>query len=160
MDAEEVARACRTTLAPMLARKQLTLTIQAAPEMPDIQADLRCLRQIMINLLGNAIKFSHPGGTIRIVIEANAEQAFIRVIDQGIGIAPADIGRLGQPFVQGGTGYGRAHEGTGLGLSLSYDIVVKQHAGSIEFDTQLGEFTEFRIILPRGAATSKTGTIG
>jgi signal transduction histidine kinase len=48
-------------------------------------------------------------------------------------------------------------EGTGLGLSLSHDIVVKQHAGSIEVETEPGEFTEFRIILPRAAATSKTG---
>jgi two-component system NtrC family sensor kinase len=48
-------------------------------------------------------------------------------------------------------------EGTGLGLSLSYDIVVKQHTGSIEVDTRPGEFTEFRVILPRTAATSKKG---
>jgi two-component system NtrC family sensor kinase len=49
-------------------------------------------------------------------------------------------------------------EGTGLGLSLSYDIIVKQHAGSIEVDTQPGEFTEFRIVLPRGAANiAKSG---
>src|SRR6202022_4849859 len=48
-------------------------------------------------------------------------------------------------------------EGTGLGLSLSYDIIVKQHAGSIEVDTQPGEFTEFKVILPRKAALSKAG---
>ena len=48
-------------------------------------------------------------------------------------------------------------EGTGLGLSLSHDIVVKQHAGSIEVDTRPGEFTEFKVILPRVAATSKAG---
>ena len=48
-------------------------------------------------------------------------------------------------------------EGTGLGLSLSYDIIVKQHGGSIEVDTQPGEFTEFRVILPRKAAPSKAG---
>jgi signal transduction histidine kinase len=50
-----------------------------------------------------------------------------------------------------------AGEGTGLGLSLSYDIVVKQHGGSIEVDTQPGEFTEFKVILPRMAATDKAG---
>ena len=48
-------------------------------------------------------------------------------------------------------------EGTGLGLSLSYDIIVKQHAGSIEVDTRPGEFTEFKVILPRMAAKSKAG---
>ena len=50
-----------------------------------------------------------------------------------------------------------AGEGTGLGLSLSHDIVVKQHAGSIEVDTQPGEFTEFKVILPRMAAAGKAG---
>ena len=50
-----------------------------------------------------------------------------------------------------------AGEGTGLGLSMSHDIVVKQHAGTIEVDTRPGEFTEFRVILPRMAATAKQG---
>jgi signal transduction histidine kinase len=77
----------------------------------------------------------------------------IRIRDNGGGISPAIKEKIFNPFFTTKP----PGEGTGLGLSLSYDIVVKQHAGSIEVDTQPGEFTEFRVILPRRAAPSKTG---
>ena len=69
--------------------------------------------------------------------------------DNGTGIPPDVKERIFNPFFTTKP----AGEGTGLGLSISHDIVVKQHGGSIEVDTQPGEFTEFRIILPRRAAT-------
>ena len=72
----------------------------------------------------------------------------IRIRDNGTGI-PADVReKMFNPFFTTKP----AGEGTGLGLSISHDIIVKQHAGSIEVDTQPGEFTEFRIVLPRAAA--------
>jgi GAF domain-containing protein len=77
----------------------------------------------------------------------------IRIRDNGGGIPPEVREKMFNPFFTTKP----PGEGTGLGLSLSYDIIVKQHAGSIEVDTELGEFTEFRIILPRAAATGKTG---
>jgi GAF domain-containing protein len=77
----------------------------------------------------------------------------IRIRDSGIGIPPEVKEKIFNPFFTTKP----AGEGTGLGLSLSYDIVVKQHGGSIEVDTQPGEFTEFKVILPRIAATSKAG---
>jgi GAF domain-containing protein len=78
----------------------------------------------------------------------------IRIRDNGTGIPPEVKEKMFNPFFTTKP----AGEGTGLGLSLSYDIIVKQHAGSIEVDTQPGEFTEFRIVLPRGAATiAKSG---
>jgi signal transduction histidine kinase len=77
----------------------------------------------------------------------------IRIRDSGTGIPPEVKEKMFNPFFTTKP----AGEGTGLGLSLSYDIVVKQHGGSIEVDTQPGEFTEFKVILPRTAATSKTG---
>jgi two-component system NtrC family sensor kinase len=72
----------------------------------------------------------------------------IRIRDNGTGIPPEVRDKLFNPFFTTKP----AGEGTGLGLSLSYDIIVKQHGGSIEVDTQLGEFTEFKIVLPRSAA--------
>jgi signal transduction histidine kinase len=73
----------------------------------------------------------------------------IRIRDNGTGI-PADVkDKMFNPFFTTKP----AGEGTGLGLSISHDIVVKQHAGSIEIDTQPGEFTEVKIILPRTAAS-------
>jgi GAF domain-containing protein len=77
----------------------------------------------------------------------------IRIRDNGTGIPPEVREKMFNPFFTTKP----AGEGTGLGLSLSYDIVVKQHAGSIEVDTQLGEFTEFKVILPRKSALSKAG---
>ena len=74
----------------------------------------------------------------------------IRIRDNGTGIPPEVKERLFNPFFTTKP----AGEGTGLGLSISHDIIVKQHGGSIEVDTQTGEFTEFRIVLPRRAATS------
>ena len=77
----------------------------------------------------------------------------IRIRDNGSGIPPEVKEKMFNPFFTTKP----AGEGTGLGLSLSYDIVVKQHGGSIEVDTQPGEFTEFKVILPRMAATGKAG---
>ena len=77
----------------------------------------------------------------------------IRIRDSGTGIPPEVKEKMFNPFFTTKP----AGEGTGLGLSLSHDIVVKQHGGSIEVDTQPGEFTEFKVILPRMAATSKAG---
>ncbi len=76
----------------------------------------------------------------------------IRIRDNGIGIPPEVRDRMFNPFFTTKP----AGEGTGLGLSLSYDIVVKQHAGSIDVDTKPGEYTEFRIVLPRAAASLGT----
>jgi signal transduction histidine kinase len=73
----------------------------------------------------------------------------ITIRDNGFGISPEVRDKMFNPFFTTKP----PGEGTGLGLSLSYDIVVKQHSGSIEVDTQPGEFTEFRIILPRKAAS-------
>jgi two-component system NtrC family sensor kinase len=71
----------------------------------------------------------------------------IRIRDNGTGIPPEVKEKMFNPFFTTKP----AGEGTGLGLSISHDIIVKQHAGSIEVDTEPGEFTEFRIVLPRGA---------
>ena len=73
----------------------------------------------------------------------------ISIRDNGTGILPEVKEKLFTPFFTTKP----AGEGTGLGLSITHDIVVKQHSGSIEVDTQPGEFTEFRIILPRAAAS-------
>ena len=77
----------------------------------------------------------------------------IRIRDNGSGIPPEVKDKMFNPFFTTKP----PGEGTGLGLSLSHDIIVKQHGGSIEVDTRPGEFTEFRVVLPRTAATSKAG---
>jgi len=73
----------------------------------------------------------------------------ITIRDNGVGILPEVKEKMFNPFITTKP----AGEGTGLGLSISHDIIVKQHCGSIEVDTAPGEYTEFRIVLPRKAAT-------
>jgi signal transduction histidine kinase len=92
--------------------------------------------------------------TLAAVTKNLGDSVEIRIRDNGTGIPPEVKAKMFNPFFTTKP----VGEGTGLGLSLSYDIIVKQHGGSIEVETQPGEFTEFRIVLPRGAATvAKSG---
>jgi signal transduction histidine kinase len=86
--------------------------------------------------------------TLAVFTKNLGDSVEIRIHDNGIGIPPEVKEKIFDPFFTTKP----PGEGTGLGLSLSYDIIVKQHAGSIEVDTQPGEFTEVKIVLPRSAA--------
>ncbi len=117
------------------------------------------ITRVLLNLISNGFyaatkrKAEANGGnyepTLVAATKSLGDSVEIRIRDNGTGI-PAEVReKMFNPFFTTKP----AGEGTGLGLSLSYDIIVKQHSGSIEVDTQPGEFTEFRIVLPRGAAT-------
>ena len=114
---------------------------------------------MLLNLISNGFyaatkrKADANGGnyepTLAAATKNLGDSVEIRIRDNGTGIPPEVREKLFNPFFTTKP----AGEGTGLGLSISHDIIVKQHGGSIEVDTQPGEFTEFRIVLPRGAAT-------
>jgi two-component system, NtrC family, sensor kinase len=118
------------------------------------------ITRVLLNLISNgfyaAMKRKAEMGdgyepTVAAATRDLGDRVEIRIRDNGGGIPPEVKDKMFNPFFTTKP----PGEGTGLGLSLSYDIIVKQHAGSIEVDTQPGEFTEFRVILPRTAATSK-----
>jgi signal transduction histidine kinase len=122
------------------------------------------ITRVLLNLISNGFyaatkrKAETNGGSYEPTLAAATknlgDSVEIRIRDNGTGIPPEVKEKMFNPFFTTKP----AGEGTGLGLSLSYDIIVKQHAGSIEVDTQPGEFTEFRLVLPRGAATiAKSG---
>ena len=121
------------------------------------------ITRVLLNLISNGFyaatkrKAETNGGYEPVLSAATrslGDRVEIRIRDNGTGIPPQVREKLFNPFFTTKP----AGEGTGLGLSISYDIVVKQHAGSIDIDTRPGEFTEFRIVLPRGAATiAKSG---
>ena len=122
------------------------------------------ITRVLLNLISNGFyaatkrKAEANGGDYEPTLAATTknlgDSVEIRIRDNGTGIPPEVKEKMFTPFFTTKP----VGEGTGLGLSLSYDIIVKQHAGSIEVDTQPGEFTEFRIVLPRGAATiAKSG---
>ena len=119
---------------------------------------------MLLNLISNGFyaatkrKAEENGGnfepTLSVGTKNLGDLVEIRIRDNGTGIPPEVKEKMFNPFFTTKP----VGEGTGLGLSISYDIIVKQHAGSIEVDTQSGEFTEFKITLPRTAASvSKSG---
>ena len=121
------------------------------------------ITRVLLNLISNGFyavtkrKGEASAGYEPTVVAATrnlGDSIEILIRDNGTGIPPEVKEKMFDPFFTTKP----AGEGTGLGLSLSHDIIVKQHGGSIEVDTKPGEFTEFRIVLPRGAATvAKSG---
>ena len=116
------------------------------------------ITRVLLNLISNGVyatrdKTSPDGGIYRPTLTASTkdlgERVEIKIRDNGIGIPPEIKEKMFNPFFTTKP----AGEGTGLGLSISHDIIVKQHGGSIEVDTEPGEFTEVRIILPRTASS-------
>ncbi len=125
-----------------------------------IRADARRLKQILANLLGNAVKFTPSGGSIGLDVEGDIEQQVIRFIvwDTGIGIEGKDMERLFQPFVQSDGRLSREYEGTGLGLALAHRLV-EMHGGSISVESQVAKGSRLTVTLPwdGGSGTPEEG---
>lgn len=113
----------------------------------DIEADPRAVKQILLNLATNAIKFTPEGGTVTLKVEPKSTGIIVHVIDTGIGISEDDIARLAQPFEQIDSQHSRKHEGTGLGLALSKSLV-ELHGGNFSMSSVLGEGTTVTFTLP------------
>ncbi len=112
----------------------------------DVDADRRALKQIMLNLLSNALKFTPRGGSVTLGMTAAAGLLEITVADTGVGIAPEDLLRLGRPYEQAGDTVDRAR-GTGLGLSL-VKAFARLHGGDMVVESRLGEGTAISVRLP------------
>lgn len=112
-----------------------------------IEADPRAIKQILLNLMTNAIKFTPEGGVVSVVVEPKSAGVIIRVSDTGIGISKEDIARLAQPFEQIDSQHSRQHEGTGLGLALSKSLV-ELHGGNFKIESVVGEGTTVIFTLP------------
>src|SRR6185503_631754 len=106
------------------------------------------MKQILINLLTNAVKFTPEQGRVTLQVHGDLEQDLIQfsVIDNGMGIAPEDLQRLFQPFVQVDSGLNRQQEGTGLGLALVQKLT-DLHGGSVEVESEVGKGSRFTINL-------------
>jgi len=127
--------------------RNITIRTEIAPKMPLLTADERACRQIVINLLSNAIKFSHDYGVVTLSMKRQGENINISVRDNGIGMAPESIRRLGEPFFQVQDGLARQYEGTGLGLSIVKGLV-DLHEGRMHAVSELGVGTTMTVLLP------------
>ncbi|MGJ0454498.1 MAG: sensor histidine kinase [Methylocystis sp.] len=125
----------------------VTLAREYAEALSEIVADKRGCRQILINLLSNALKFTPRGGTVKLLLQAEGNHVVVIVADDGAGIAAGDLARLGDPFFQARASLERGHEGTGLGLSVVRGLV-GLHGGSIAIESGLQAGTTVSVRLP------------
>jgi PAS domain S-box-containing protein len=141
--------ACLRLIRPPATAKGLRLETRLDPAVQLVHGDSRRLKQMLINLLGNAVKFTPEGGTIglEVVGEADHRQVRIRVWDTGIGIPADQLERLFKPFVQIDSRLSRQHGGTGLGLALAYGMA-QLHGGTIDVASAVGKGSHFDLILP------------
>jgi cell cycle sensor histidine kinase DivJ len=125
----------------------LSLRRQVQRDADEMVADRRACKQILINLLSNAIKFTPQGGTVTVHAQQSGHDLLLAVRDTGVGIAPQDLPRLGDPFFQAQSDEPRALEGSGLGLSLVKGLV-GLHGGAIAIESAPGQGTCVTIRLP------------
>jgi PAS domain S-box-containing protein len=146
---KEICEASLVFIKDSALKKHFQVYSELDPAVEYVQADGLRLKQMLVNLLSNAVKFTPEGGTVTLKVNGNqnAKTVGFTVSDTGIGIAPENLPRLFQPFVQLDGGLNRQFEGTGLGLSLVARMA-QLHGGSVTVDSRPGEGSNFTIFLP------------
>ncbi|WHA42521.1 sensor histidine kinase [Agrobacterium larrymoorei] len=155
----DVISACEGMLGLQAKQKGLTLTSRIQRDLGEVVADQRAIQQVLINLAGNAIKFTESGGVVSIDAALQGNLLKLTVSDTGIGIAEDKIALLGQPFMQVQNEYTRRYEGTGLGLSLVKGLV-ELHGGSFAITSRPGEGTVVTVLLPADGSGQERNSCG
>jgi two-component system, cell cycle sensor histidine kinase DivJ len=138
---------CCNLLALKARENGIDLVIRVPEDLPLMTCDPRAFRQIALNLVSNAIKFTERGGKVTVTASVETARLVLRVTDNGVGIAADDLKRIGDPFFQAGKTYQRRHEGTGLGLSIVKTLVAL-HAGELAVQSKIDEGTTVTVALP------------
>jgi two-component system, cell cycle sensor histidine kinase DivJ len=138
---------CCNLLALKAQENGIDLVTRASHDLPDISGDPRAFKQIMLNLVANAIKFTERGGKVTVSADVEGPRLVLRVSDTGVGIAVEDLKLIGAPFFQAGKTYQRRHEGTGLGLSIVKSLV-GLHSGEMTVQSKIDEGTTVTVALP------------
>ncbi|TQF32911.1 ATP-binding protein [Bradyrhizobium sp. UNPA324] len=138
---------CCNLLALKARENGIDLITDAPHDLPVMTGDPRAFKQIVLNLVANAIKFTERGGQVSVSAAVTGSQLMLRISDTGVGIAPDDLKHIGAPFFQAGRTYQRRHEGTGLGLSIVKSLVAL-HLGELTVQSKLGEGTAVTVRLP------------
>jgi len=146
----DLRREARSAIAMVQARRnqeiaEITLEIPAG--FPDLNADARLIRQILINLISNAVKFTPPTGRITVSASIDDDGVLLVVADDGIGIDPKDHAKVLRPFEQADNRLSRRYDGVGLGLPLT-KAFVESHGGTLELESAIGVGTTISIRLP------------
>jgi signal transduction histidine kinase len=139
---------CRRTIQPRANEGGVAVTVDVDAALPAVRGDERLLRQSVLNILSNAVKFTKQGGMVRIHVYRLPDGGLaIEITDTGIGMAPEDIPKALEPFQQLDHGLKREHSGSGLGLPLAKRFI-ERHRGRLEITSRLAGGTTVRLILP------------
>jgi two-component system, cell cycle sensor histidine kinase DivJ len=138
---------CCSLLALKARENGIELATRVPEDLPDMTGDPRAFKQVVLNLVSNAIKFTERGGKVTASAAVEGSRLVLRVTDTGVGIAADDLKRIGDPFFQAGKTYQRRHEGTGLGLSIVKSLVAL-HAGELTVQSRIDEGTTVTVALP------------
>ncbi|WP_027417293.1 sensor histidine kinase [Aneurinibacillus terranovensis] len=144
---DEVVRETVEELSTSAAKKEHAVHVVTGPRPLLIKADRGKIKQIISNLLQNAIKYTPKNGKITIRLYSRERKNWIEVEDNGIGIAPEMMEHLYQPFKQGDSSYNKKYEGFGLGLAITKNLVL-YHSGTIDVKSTPGIGTTFIVSLP------------
>lgn len=151
VDVAERARETLETLRAVADRKGVRLELAPVAAVPLADADAVRVTQVLMNLVGNAIKFTPKGGRVRVEVQAAPDRVRVAVADTGIGIPADQLGKVFEPFFQVDAGLTRAHGGTGLGLSIVGEMVGAM-GGEVGAESVVGEGSVFWFTLPVAAA--------
>ncbi len=144
--AADLVRAASAVIEPLARQKRLGFSVSVPDEPIRLSSDVDKIRQILINLAANAVKFTESGD-VRLELYRRGSDVCFAVRDTGMGIDPRDVARMFEPFVQLDTGLTRRHGGTGLGLYISHGFA-ELLGGLIEVESQVGKGSTFRFVLP------------
>jgi signal transduction histidine kinase len=149
---DDLARSCVDLLRENARAREIELLVDLQPGLPEIDADAARVRQILINLLDNAIKFSPVRGEVGLSVrQAGDGMVEFVVADNGPGMSRDEVQTALQPFGQVEDGLTRSHNGTGLGLPLAQRLA-EIHGGSLRIDSKKGAGTRVVVLLPKAAA--------
>ena len=146
-DLGEVAKKCQEKLAIEIEKKKQNVECYVTADVPPIEADKNGIERVILNVLSNAVKYTQEKGNIKIYVGFVYNDAYIKVIDNGIGIPKEDLSRVFERFYRVDKARSREMGGTGLGLSIAKEII-EQNNGSIDIKSELGKGTEVVIRIP------------
>jgi signal transduction histidine kinase/ActR/RegA family two-component response regulator len=140
----EMCEDCVDLVRAQARKKEISVACEIAPDVGELKTDARRFKQILVNLLGNAVKFTDRGGSIGLAARLEGQSLCIDVWDSGIGIKPEDCERIFLPFVQVDSGLARKYEGTGLGLALVRQLT-QLLGGEVNVESTVGVGSRFRV---------------
>jgi signal transduction histidine kinase len=147
-DLRDVMRSVTQLTAGRIAEAGLTQSVELASDLPPLRADERKTKQVLLNLITNAVKFTPPGGCVSVEARYECDTGLIvTVSDNGIGIPGGDLERVLKPFEQVDSSLSRQHQGTGLGLPL-VKAIMEIHGGHLRLKSELGVGTEVTVTFP------------